>query len=110
MVDDILCNPLFVEDCCNVILKIIALNKEGIFHVGGESEMSRYEFALITADAFDFNKNLIKPVKNSYFSNISPRPMNTTYCIGKIKNELQVFPLSPREGLKIMKRTGCEIA
>lgn len=110
MVDDIFCNPLFVEDCCSVILKIIALNKEGIFHVGGESEMSRYEFACVIADIFNYDKNLIKSVKNSYFPNISPRPMNTTYCIDKIKNELQIFPLSPWEGLKIMKRTRCEAA
>lgn len=104
MVDDIFCNPLFVEDCCAAIWRIIALNKEGVFHVGGEGELSRYDFARITAEIFGFDKNLIKPVKNSFFPEISPRPKNTTYCINKIKKELQVFPLSPEQGLKVMKK------
>jgi len=103
MVNDIFCNPLFVEDCCNAIWRIIALNKEGVFHVGGEGEMSRYDFARLAAEIFGFDKNLIKSVKNSFFQEISPRPKNTTYCINKIKNELQIFPLSPKQGLKAMK-------
>ncbi len=45
IVDDIICNPLFVHDCANVIWKIITLGKQGTFHIGGNDEMSRYEFA-----------------------------------------------------------------
>lgn len=104
MVDDIFCNPLFAMDSCRVIWKIIELNKEGIFHVGGKDELSRYEFARVIADVFGLDKDLIKPVKNEFFSGIAPRPVNTTYNIGKIGRELGIFPLGSREGLEEMRR------
>lgn len=105
IVDDIYCNPLFVNDCCEVIWKIVALNKEGTFHVGGRDEISRYEFACLTAETFGLDVNLINPVKNSFFKDLASRPQNTTYCIDKIKKELGVFPLGVREALEIMKRS-----
>lgn len=103
MVDDIFCNPLYVGDCVQAIWKIIELKKEGIFHAGGKDETSRYDFACITAEVFGLNKGLIKAVKNSFFKDIAPRPVNTTYCIDKIKRELNIFPLGLREGLEKMK-------
>ncbi len=103
MVDDIFCNPLYAWDCADVIWKIIESEKEGIFHVGGEDEISRYDFACIVAEVFGLNKGLITPVKNSFFKSIAPRPVNTTYCTDKIKKELNIFPLGVRAGLKRMK-------
>lgn len=108
IVDDIFSNPLFVENCTDAIWKIIGLNKEGTFHVGGEDKMSRYEFARITAEIFGLDINLIRPVKSSFFTGIAPRPQNTTYYIDKIKKELQAFPLGVHEGLKAMKETEYE--
>jgi len=103
MVDDIYCNPLFVKDCADVIWKIIEQGRGGIFHAGGEDELSRYEFACITAEAFGFDPGLIKPVRNSFFGGIAPRPCNTTYNIDKIKRELGLFPLGAKSGLLAMK-------
>ena len=108
MVDDIICNPLFVQDCADAIWKIITLDKQGTFHIGGNDEMSRYEFACITAEVFGLDRNCIKPVSNSFFKGIAPRPKNTTYCIDKIKKELQILPMSVREGLKALKETQSE--
>lgn len=110
IVDDIICNPLFVQDCADVIWKIVTLNKEGVFHIGGNDEMSRYEFAFITADIFGLDRNLIRAVRNSFFKGIAQRPKNTTYCIDKIKKELQMFPMGVREGLRVMKDTQHENA
>ena len=110
IVDDIICNPLFVQDCADVIWKIVTLNKKGVFHIGGNDEMSRYEFACITADVFGLDRNLIKAVRNSFFKGIAPRPKNTTYCTDKIKKELQMFPMGVREGLRVMKDTQHENA
>lgn len=103
IVDDIFCNPLYVKNCADVIWKIIELNRKGVFHVAGEDEISRYEFACITAEVFGLDRNLINPVKNSFFKGIAPRPVNTTYCIDKIKRELDIYPQGVREGLKAMR-------
>lgn len=103
MADDIFSNPLFAEDCVNTISKIIELDKKGLFHIGGETEMSRFEFARITAGIFGYDKELIRPVKNSFFAGIGCRPKNTTYCIDKVKRDLGVFPLTADKGLEAMK-------
>lgn len=103
MVDDIFCNPLFAEDCARVIWRAVMLDKRGIFHVGGNDEVSRYEFACLTAEVFGFDKKLIEPVKNSYFAEICQRPKNTTYCIDKIRRELNICPRGIRDGLEAMK-------
>jgi len=103
MVDDIFCNPLYTGDCAAVIWKIIKLEKSGVFHVAGEDEVSRYDFALITAEVFGLSKNLIRPVENSFFKDIALRPVNTTYCTDKIKRELNIFPLGLRQGLERMR-------
>lgn len=103
MVDDIFCNPLYAGDCAQVIWRIIETGKEGVFHIGGEEEISRYDFACLTAEVFGLDKSLIKPVKNAFFKDIALRPINTTYCIDKIKKELNIFPLGIRDGLKMMK-------
>ena len=105
MVDDIFCNPLLVNDCTDVIWKVVTLNKKGTYHVGGRDEMSRYEFACMTAKVFGFSENRIKPVKNSFFTGIAPRPRNTTYKTDKIQKELNVYPMGVREGLSRMKET-----
>jgi dTDP-4-dehydrorhamnose reductase len=110
IVDDIICNPLLAQDCADVIWKIVTLNREGVFHIGGEDEMSRYEFACITAEVFGLDRNVIRPVRNSFFTGIAPRPKNTTYCTDKIKKELQMFPMGVREGLRAMKETQHENA
>lgn len=106
MVDDIFCNPLFADDCAETIWKIISLEKNGIFHIGGKDEISRYEFARITAEIFGLNKDLISPVKNAFFKGIAPRPKNTTYNIGKTEKELGIRPLGIRKGLMKMRETG----
>lgn len=103
MVDDIFCNPLFVMDSVRAIWKIVESGKEGVFHVGGKDELSRYQFALTVADVFSLDKKLIRPVKNEFFAGIAPRPENTTYSTEKIKRELGIFPVGAREGLEAMK-------
>lgn len=103
IVDDIFCNPLFVLDSCRLIWKLIELKREGTYHIGGGDEVSRYEFARMVTEVFGFDSKLIKPVKNAFFPGIATRPVNTTYRTDKIKNELGIFPMRLRDGLKIMK-------
>lgn len=88
LVDDIYANPLLANDCAKIILKIIVKNLTGIFNVAGSEIVSRYEFGLKIAEFTGYNKDKIKPVPNSYFKEIAPRPKNTSFDISKIKKEL----------------------
>ncbi len=47
VVDDQVGNPTLADDLAYAILKIIELNRTGIYHVSGADLVSRYEFALM---------------------------------------------------------------
>ncbi|MBI4335622.1 MAG: sugar nucleotide-binding protein, partial [Candidatus Omnitrophica bacterium] len=55
------------------------------------------------ADTFGLDKQLISPVKSSFFPSIAPRPKNTSFKIDKMRSELPVCPAGIREGLALMK-------
>jgi len=104
LVDDIFDNPLHAFQCAEVILKLVEKNKNGIYHIGGEDIVDRYQFGLILAEIFGYDRNLIAPVKNEYFKDIAPRPKNTCYDTQKIRYELGIKPLGIRDGLlKMLK-------
>ena len=104
VVDDIYNNHLFVDNCADAIWAIVKLDKEGIYHIAGKNCISAYESALKTADVFELDKTLIKPVKIDFFKFPAPRPKNTCYVTKKMEKELGVKPLGIREGLLYMKQ------
>ena len=108
MVNDVYENPVFDLSCAEIIWKLIKLNKVGIYHISGRDTVNRYEFALSIADVFGLDKILIKPVVNSFFRDIAPRPPNTSYDTKKIERELGVKPIGITEGLSLMKSPGAE--
>ena len=47
------------------------MNSNGLFHYGGDDILSRYQFARIVANAFDFDNELIKQIKTKDLSQIA---------------------------------------
>ncbi len=104
VVNDRYSQPLFAEDCAKVIWKIVDAERTGIYHVSGADHVSLYEFAVKTAEIFGFSKKLIKPVPSSYFPEIAPRPVDTSFSTNKIRQELKMHPSGIESGLKRMKK------
>jgi dTDP-4-dehydrorhamnose reductase len=103
IVNDRYSQPLFAEDCANIIWEIVNKDKLGIYQVAGPDRVTLFDFATKTAEIFGFDKRLIKPVPSSYFPEIAPRPIDTSFSISKIKKEMVTNPLGIIEGLKRMK-------
>lgn len=103
VVDDVYNNHLFSDNAAEAIWAIALGNKQGIYHIAGSEIISRYELALSVADIFGLDKSLINPVDSSFFSQIAPRPKNTSYKIDKMERDLSVRGIGIREGLNIMK-------
>jgi len=103
VVDDRYSQPLFAEDCAAVIWRIVESSATGIYHVAGTDRLTLYEFALQTAQVFDLDAHLVEPVPSSYFPQLAPRPVDTSFSILKIQTELQVFPMGTPAGLQQMK-------
>lgn len=100
LVDDVYWQPTSAEDCAEAIWKLIRMEKWGeVFHVASDDRMTLYEFGQIITH----NNPLIKPVSNSKFSTIAPRPQDTTFDLSKI-HDLNIYLKSVRENMKGLKK------
>lgn len=99
VVNDVYENPILSDECADIIWKLIDKNTAGIYHIGGRTRLSRYEGASIAAKVFSLDGSLINPVPSAFFSDIAPRPKDTSYNTKKIEKELKIKPLGFEEGL-----------
>jgi len=58
---DVSSTPILVNDLAGVILRLLATGRAGVYHVGGATCLSKYEFGRRVAAAFDFDPELIAP-------------------------------------------------
>lgn len=103
VVDDQIGNPTLVDDLSLAILKIIELDRSGIYHVAGKDLVSRYDFARSMAELFGFDKKLITPVKSSAFNQPAPRPLKSGFITLKAETELNIKLSGVERGLTIFK-------
>jgi dTDP-4-dehydrorhamnose reductase len=103
VVDDQLGHPTVADDVALAVLQIIEKNCSGIYHVCGSECVSRYKFALKLADIFEFEKNLIIPIKTSELQQAAARPMNSSFITLKAESELGIKPMNVSEGLYFLK-------
>lgn len=57
---DVKNSPIYVKTLLNIITKLFEQNKNGIFHISGNENLSRYKFAKILAKVFDYDQKSIK--------------------------------------------------
>jgi dTDP-4-dehydrorhamnose reductase len=53
--------PIYIEELIRVTLLLIKKNSSGLFHVTGNSRVTKYEFGQKIASALKVDKNIIKP-------------------------------------------------
>jgi dTDP-4-dehydrorhamnose reductase len=104
VVDDQLGNPTFVSDLALAMIKTFELNRQGIFHIGGGEQLSRYDFAIRTAEIFGLDASLIKRIKTCDLKQSSPRPMISGFITLKAETQLGLHFLNLTEGLTLLKR------
>ena len=103
VVDDQIGNPTYVGDLALAMIKSFELNREGIFHIGGSEQLSRYDFAIQAAKVFDLDASLIKQIKTSDLNQASPRPMISGFITLKAETQLGIRFLNAAEGLTLLK-------
>jgi dTDP-4-dehydrorhamnose reductase len=65
--------------------------------------LSRYDFAIRTAEIFGLDASLIKRIKTKDLSQASPRPMVSGFITLKAETQLGMRFLNVTEGLKLLK-------
>jgi dTDP-4-dehydrorhamnose reductase len=103
IVDDQYGQPTMVDDLGVALLRIVDREKKGVYHVSGSEYLSRYEFALKLADVFEFDKELIIPIKTKDLQQAAERPMNSSFILLKAETELALKTLDVTDGLYLLK-------
>ncbi len=88
IVTDQINNPTYIDDIVTSINKIISFKKEGIYNIGGEEILSRYNFTIRIAEYFNFDKSLIKPIVTKDLNQTALRPLNSGLITLKAQTEL----------------------
>lgn len=101
---DQITTPTYAPDLARVVLRLAEENRSGIYNVAGSSLISRFEFALLVAEIFGLDKNLISGVKTEELSQKAKRPLNGGLRIDKISRELNIHMPTVKEGLISMRK------
>jgi dTDP-4-dehydrorhamnose reductase len=88
--DDVYFNPLLVNHLWVIINSLIKSDLWGVFHVGSDQCISKFEFGVRLAEFFDLNKELISAIEIETGSLRAPRPKNTCLDCSKIRKVVNV--------------------
>lgn len=85
---DIYFSPIFIDELVNIVHRLIDLKSTGIVNVCGGSRLSKYQFACLMQNYFDFSLSAFK--KAEYFSQSSfiPKPPDMSLSTQKAANML----------------------
>jgi dTDP-4-dehydrorhamnose reductase len=100
---DQISNPTYVADLAIAMKQCADTGACGVYHIAGAEPVSRYEFALRTAEIFGFDPSMISKVHSSELQQFAQRPLHTTFNISKAKAELQYHPVNIVQGLKLLQ-------
>ena len=104
VVEDHYNTPTLADNLAEMALETVQKDLRGVYHASGSQRISRYEFARQIAKAFNFDQNLVKPIKMSQLTAwIAKRPRDSSLNTDKIQKQLKTKPLNITEGLNRMK-------
>ncbi|HYC84709.1 MAG TPA: NAD(P)-dependent oxidoreductase [Chryseosolibacter sp.] len=94
--------PTLAEDLAAGCFLAARKRAKGIYNISGKDFMTPLDIATRTADFFDLDSTLIKPVDSTTFKQPARRPLKTGFIIDKARKELGYQPHSFEEGLAIL--------
>jgi dTDP-4-dehydrorhamnose reductase len=103
VVDDQFNNPTLTDNLALATLELVERNLKGTINLAGSEYLSRYDFALRTAEVFGFDQSLVSPVKTSSLGQKAVRPMRGGLKIDLAKSLIQLPLLDVRTALEFIK-------
>ncbi|MBI1806403.1 MAG: dTDP-4-dehydrorhamnose reductase [Ignavibacteria bacterium] len=103
VVDDQIGNPTLADDLAYGIMKVLELERMGIYHIAGPDLVSRYDFAVVLARVFNLNKKLLSPVKTISLKQPAPRPLKSGFITLKAQVDLDLKMSNNEQGLTAFK-------
>jgi len=97
-------SPTSVADLALAVVRAFEFQEEGLFHVCGSDQLSRYEFALQIAEIFGLDTGLIAPTISEGLARPARRPPVTGFITLKAETALRFRPMGTRQGLSLLRR------
>ena len=97
-------SPILVNHLARILDSLYKKDAKGIFHVGTDQRISRYEFALKIADVFSLDKTLIHPINLAEFRQKIKRPDDTSLDNSKLKSFLGINKMPIEKDIEEMKK------
>ena len=102
VVDDQFRTPTLAEDLASGCVLIAEQSKNGIFNICGSDFLTPFQMAILSAEYFGLDINLIKRTDSSAFKQPAQRPKKTGLVIEKARVELGYEPKTFQEGIAIL--------
>jgi dTDP-4-dehydrorhamnose reductase len=98
--------PTLNSNLADMLLEATERGLKGLYHMSGATRVSRYEFSIKLAEAFNLNKNLIREAKMSDFQSIwkAKRPKDSSLDVSKAINCLNRKPMYLNDALIEFKK------
>jgi len=90
--------PTYVPDFVAALDKLLENNINGTYHVVGPDYISRYKWALLVADIFKLNKNMIEAITSDTL-NLPAKRGNVNLSNRKLFQKLGIKMMGVKEGL-----------
>lgn len=97
-------SPTLADNAAEAMIKIIEMDKTGVYHTVGGERINRFDFAVNIAEVFDLDSGLINPIKSTNFVQKARRPKDSSLNVEKVQKDLGIKMLNTTEGLKYMKK------
>ena len=91
-------NPTYIPDMIISIMELIKQNSTGIYHITGSDFLSRYDCAILVAEVFNLDKNLLKKINSSEL-NLPAKRANVNLDTEKLFNKIGMRIPSFKQGL-----------
>lgn len=99
IVDDQYSNPTLTDDLALAVKRIIEKKRSGIYHIGGNTQCSRLEFAMEIAKIFHLDTSLFFPIKTKALNQPAERPLMSGLINLKAHTDLGISFSTITEGL-----------
>lgn len=98
-VTDTFFSPLSAQQAAQVVWKISADRLSGTFNIGGLGRLSLYQLSIQTANIFGLDSSLLQPMSVNDSPAVAARAIDTSFNVTKMRDQLQIEPLTVTDGL-----------
>jgi len=104
IVDDQTSRPTYAPDFASVCLDVAHKSITGLYHATGPESLSRYEFTIELANAYNYDPNLVDPITTEELGQEAPRPEDSSLDSSTLYQMLDYEFRTPGEALEDMSK------